>query len=357
MTRAVSFTCGLALIVVVGCAGAELDARTSALRDLTQKARKQGAYQCAPRELAAAEAALTFAELETTEGDEARAKDELVSGEKWGEEAVRLSPPDRCAGGASPTTGTKGDRDGDGIMDAVDRCPDVPEDPDGFEDEDGCPEDDNDQDKIRDVEDRCPNDPEDRDGWKDADGCPEDDDDSDGIKDLADQCPREPEDKDGFQDEDGCPDPDNDGDKVLDVDDKCPQEYAITDDGCPKKYKMVVVTKDKIELKQTVYFDFRKATIQKVSHPLLNEVAKALEENPTIQVRVEGHTDSRGGDAFNLKLSQARAESVRAYLIGKGVDEDRMTPRGFGESAPISDNRTQKGRDMNRRVEFVITKQ
>ena len=101
-----------------------------------------------------------------------------------------------------------GDRDGDGIKDDVDQCPDDPEDYDDFEDSDGCPEPDNDRDGILDEDDACPNEPEDKDGFEDEDGCPEGnelDRDGDGILDDVDQCPDDPEDKDGFEDEDGCP--------------------------------------------------------------------------------------------------------------------------------------------------------
>ena len=104
-----------------------------------------------------------------------------------------------------------------------------------------------------------------------------------------------------------------------------------------------------------MFFDTNKATIKKVSFELLNQVAQAMQDNPTIQVRIEGHTDSQGNDKFNLKLSQRRAESVRTYLIGKGVAADRMVPQGYGETVPIADNRTSAGRAQNRRVEFVIT--
>jgi OOP family OmpA-OmpF porin len=118
---------------------------------------------------------------------------------------------------------------------------------------------------------------------------------------------------------------------------------------------MITVTEDKIELSQTVYFDTRKATIKRVSFPLLDEVAQALRDNPTITVRIEGHTDSQGSDKFNLKLSKNRAASVRKYLIDRGVDGARMTSQGFGETVPIADNRTKAGRAENRRVEFFIT--
>ncbi len=134
-----------------------------------------------------------------------------------------------------------GDRDGDGLNDDVDQCPDEPEDFDGFADEDGCPDPDNDRDGILDVDDECPMVPEDRDGDADEDGCPEGnegDRDGDGILDEVDQCPDDPEDRDGFQDEDGCPDPDNDQDGILDTDDLCPNDPEDRDnfedeDGCP----------------------------------------------------------------------------------------------------------------------------
>ena len=89
-------------------------------------------------------------------------------------------------------------------------------------------------------------------------------------------------------------------------------------DGCPQKYKLVVVTEKKIELKQTVFFAFNKATIKPVSYALLDDVAQAMKDHPKIKVEVQGHTDSVGNDRFNLKLSQKRAESVRNYLIKKG---------------------------------------
>lgn len=131
------------------------------------------------------------------------------------------------------------DHDGDGILEPIDQCPEEPEDKDGFQDEDGCPDPDNDNDGLIDhpeMKDKCPDDPEDKDGFEDEDGCPDLDNDKDGIPDKEDKCPLEPEDKDGFQDEDGCPDPDNDGDSILDKDDKCPNEAGVlAEQGCPIK--------------------------------------------------------------------------------------------------------------------------
>jgi outer membrane protein OmpA-like peptidoglycan-associated protein len=253
------------------------------------------------------------------------------------------------------------DTDGDGLFDDEDDCPTKPEDKDGFEDDDGCPDCDNDKDGVLecpDKLDKCPDEPEDKDRFEDEDGCPEPDNDKDGLSDKVDGCPDEPEDKDGYQDDDGCPDCDNDGDGVLECPtavDKCPDQPAQTPDGCPQKYKLVVVTKTKIEIKQTIYFDFNRAKIKPVSFPLLNEVAQALKDNPTIKVRIEGHTDSRGRDSFNLKLSDWRSKSVREYLIKRGISPDRMTAKGYGETVPIADNRSEAGRAENRRVEFVIT--
>ena len=289
------------------------------------------------------------------------------------------------------------DRDGDGIEDDVDRCPDDPEDKDGFEDQDGCPDPDNDQDGILDTVDACPLDPEDKDGFEDNDGCPDPDNDRDGILDVDDkcpdqpeninnfedadgcpdlipdtdgdgildpddQCPTEPEDKDGWQDEDGCPDPDNDSDRILDVNDKCPNEPETVNgfedgDGCPDK-GLVVVTKEKIEILQKVFFFTDKATIKKESYEVLNQVAAVLVGNPHLKrVRVEGHTDSQGKDKYNLDLSQRRSESVRAYLIAQGVAPDRLDAVGYGETVPIADNKTADGRAENRRVEFTILDQ
>ena len=130
------------------------------------------------------------------------------------------------------------DNDSDGVPDGRDGCDDEAEDPDGFADEDGCPDPDNDEDGVADADDQCPTEAEDRDEFEDEDGCPDVDDDGDGIPDTRDACSAEPEDVDGFRDEDGCPDPDNDGDGVLDAADLCPNEAEDRDghddeDGCP----------------------------------------------------------------------------------------------------------------------------
>jgi outer membrane protein OmpA-like peptidoglycan-associated protein len=322
------------------------------------------------------------------------------------------------------------DRDGDGIPNDVDKCPDESEDFDGFEDEDGCPDLDNDKDGVPDGYDSCPNEAEDKDGFQDEDGCPEPDNDEDGICDPwvseqglleqyaevctgTDLCPNEAEDKDGFQDDDGCPDPDNDGDGMCDpwvtekglldrykdvcqgadqcpdhaedkdgfedddgcpdldndndgipdVDDKCPDEPETLngfqdDDGCPDKGPaLVIVTEDKIQLMQQVQFKTNSdQIIGQRSFDILDIVARILAGNPVLRVSIEGHTDDKGRADHNRDLSRRRAESVRTYLAGKGIAAARMDTVGHGPDKPIDTNKTKKGREANRRVEFVLIK-
>jgi OmpA-OmpF porin, OOP family len=347
----------LVLALVCGCAGQAVRARTTTVDELIATARKNGAQVCAPVELAMAESHVDFARHELDIGEYYDARREIEIAEDNAQLAVDRSPPERCLPRVAVADPGPGDMDGDGILDNVDECIKVPEDKDGYEDQDGCPEEDNDSDGILDKDDGCPLDPEDRDGFQDQDGCPDPDNDGDGLSDKIDACPDEPEDKDGFEDDDGCPDCDDDKDGVPEcpeAKDLCPGVTGDSPDGC-KKYNLIVVTEKKIELKQTVYFDTKKTTIKRQSFQLLDEVAQALLDNPTIKVRIEGHTDSRGSDKFNLKLSKGRANSVRNYLLDKGIDGGRMIAEGYGESQHIADNRTKAGREQNRRVEFFIT--
>ncbi len=251
------------------------------------------------------------------------------------------------------------DTDGDGLVDSLDQCPTDPEDKDGFEDGNGCPDPDNDQDGILDASDTCPNEPEDKDGFEDGDGCPDPDNDQDGILDVDDRCPNEPEDKDGFEDGNGCPDPDNDNDRILDVADQCPlqpENYngCKDDDGCPEEGR-ICMTATKIVTLEPIYFVFGKAVILERSFPVLEEMAKALAENPQIlKVRVEGHTDDIGRDPANLKLSKARAKSVYDALIKRGIAKKRLLHEGYGETRPLVPNTSDENRQQNRRVDFII---
>lgn len=245
------------------------------------------------------------------------------------------------------------DRDGDGIADAADQCPDDPEDRDGFEDTDGCPDPDNDSDGRPDADDRCPNNAEDPDGFEDEDGCPDPDNDGDQVADESDRCPTEAEDRDGFQDEDGCPEPDNDQDGIADAEDQCPREPGAADNnGCPRSLR---VEEGRIIILQRIEFAVGRATLRRSAHAILGEVRAVLETNPQIQnLRVEGHTDNRGREDRNLELSQQRADAVVAWLVERGIAAERLSAQGFGLTRPIETNDTRRGRALNRRVEFHI---
>ena len=353
MTRAVrGCLVLLAAALASGCGGTALRGRSSAVAKVIEAARSGGAQICAPVELALAESHNDFAGIDLDEGDYYRALEELEIAEKNAHEALRKSPRGKCLRVAAVTPA---DRDGDGIPDARDECVDRPEDKDGYQDTDGCPENDNDSDGLVDKVDECPDQPEDKDDFEDQDGCPDDDNDQDKLADKVDQCPNQAEDADGNADDDGCPDCDDDGDGVLECpepNDKCPGQKGQPPDGCGR----VVVTDTKIEITETIFFETGRATIKSVSFSLLDEVARALQANPSIRIRIEGHTDSQGKDRYNLKLSRARAKAVRKYLVRRGVAGRRMVSQGYGETRPISDNRTAEGRAENRRVEFVITR-
>jgi outer membrane protein OmpA-like peptidoglycan-associated protein len=254
------------------------------------------------------------------------------------------------------------DNDGDGIADGNDDCPNDAEDMDGWEDADGCPDLDNDGDGLQDSRDSCPDEPEDRDGFEDDDGCPEADNDQDGILDGDDSCPNAPEDRDGWQDQDGCPDPDNDDDGILDGDDLCPDQPENfndfkDDDGCPDDV-IAVVTGEKIVILQKILFVFGKSRILRRSYPVLDAVEQTLLDHPGItKLRIEGHTDDKGSDKANQELSEKRASAIMRHLVQAGIDPDRLVAVGYGEARPIDTNKTEEGRERNRRVEFTILDQ
>ncbi|MEO7732780.1 MAG: OmpA family protein [Kofleriaceae bacterium] len=260
------------------------------------------------------------------------------------------------------------DPDHDGIVGAADKCPNDAEDKDGFQDEDGCPDLDNDGDGIPDSVDKCPNEAEDKDGFQDDDGCPDPDNDGDGIPDAADKCPNEPEDKDGFQDEDGCPDPDNDGDGVLDANDKCPTEPETKngfqdEDGCPDEIPAKL--KQFTGVVQGINFRVGDSTLQPSSNTTLDKAVAVLKEFGDLKMEIQGHTDDQpikagGKFADNQALSQARAETVRAYFVSKGIEEGRVTAKGYGDTVPVEDpkgltaGKLNAARAKNRRVEFKL---
>ncbi|MDQ3223639.1 MAG: OmpA family protein [Gemmatimonadota bacterium] len=287
---------------------------------------------------------------------------------------------DKCA---SPATGKveecpDADFDSDGVANKVDNCPMVAEDKDGFADEDGCVDADNDGDAIADAQDKCPNEAglarlegcpipdQDKDGIADADdkcvteyglvaqgGCPIKDQDNDGVVDSFDGCPSAA----GLMELKGCPAKDTDTDGLADHLDNCPAEKGLANNsGCPaRKKQLVVITRDKLEIKDRVYFGNNNARIQARSFKLLKQIAQVLKDKQNVEkVVIEGHTDDKGNDERNLKLSQDRADAVRSYLIKQGVEGGRLEAKGFGRSKPIDTNKTNAGRANNRRVEFTV---
>jgi len=350
------------MVLAAGCvSGNKIRADGEVIQADIERARKSGAYRCAPRELAMAEAHLDFAYGEVSEGNSTRAQDHVRTAEENIKKALVLSKDcgpkqvlikekkEPVVVKIEPT-----DRDKDGVLDADDECIDIP----GPVENRGCPYGDRDNDTVIDPEDRCPDVP----GLPENQGCPVvKDTDADGIPDDLDRCPLDPEDRDGYQDEDGCPDLDNDKDGIPDTQDACPLEPGIADadpakNGCPRKMALVVVKKDRIEIKQQINFQFGKAKIRgKQSCKVIDEVVTVLKDYPSIKkIRIEGHTDSVGKAASNMKLSQARAESVVEYLIEQGIEASRLEAVGFGLTKPIASNATAKGRAQNRRTEFNI---
>lgn len=256
------------------------------------------------------------------------------------------------------------DSDGDGIWDSDDACPSNPEDYDGFQDEDGCPDYDNDRDGIPDERDKCPNDSEDKDGVQDDDGCPDLDNDGDGIPDSKDGCPNEAENVNGFQDEDGCPDIldntqrvlDNDKDGIPNYLDNCPDQAETfngfqDDDGCPD----TVVVSDTISTKEIILegnnlFDWRSSEIKPTAYEELDKTAEFLMNDPFIKWAVEGYTDNNGvPDSLKL-LSLERAKSVVRYLINTGLPSFMFKVFGKGSESPIADNNNLEGRMKNNRI-------
>jgi OOP family OmpA-OmpF porin len=224
-------------------------------------------------------------------------------------------PKDECPlePGIAPTGCPIRDADQDGVLDATDECRDVP----GIAPT-GCP--DKDQDGVLDRDDQCLDVP----GIA-PNGCPADSD-GDGLIDSQDKCPNEAEIKNGFEDDDGCP------------------------DAMPEAMKRFTGVIKGIE------FETGKSDIRAISAPVLEGAAAALVQYPTLKVMVVGHTDDVGPHETNVELSRRRAEAVKAYLMKRGVEPDRIETRGEGPDSPISSNKTRAGRQANRRIEFQIIK-
>ncbi len=263
--------------------------------------------------------------------------------------------PNTPLGATVDVKGCPKDSDGDGVFDGLDKCPDTPK---GWAvDASGCPLD-SDKDGVPDGADKCPNTP--AGAIVDTNGCPKDSD-GDGVYDGLDKCPDTP--KGWPVDAKGCPkDSDNDG--VPDGADKCPNSPAgakVDATGCPlPEPKPEPAVPEPFKESRTfvlegVNFETDKAVLLPASKVILDKVAETLTAWPDVTVEVGGHTDSRGAHAHNMALSDARAKSVRDYLVSKGVAAARMTTKGYGPDKPIGDNKTDVGRAKNRRVELTKT--
>ncbi len=340
--------CVLVLLGALGgCAASLNDLRATHAGfevELTQVA-DGGGRLCAPLAFAKAEAEHAFAAIEFAQGDVLRATrhmdeartylevakvasagcdiDELAAAEEPA--PVQTGPvlPDWSPADAGRTT----DTDGDGIVDADDRCPSKPEDRDGHADADGCPDLDNDGDGLSDLEDGCPNEPEDVDGTLDTDGCVDPDDDGDGILDVVDLCPKAAETFNGLDDTDGCPD------------------EALT---------RVRLERNQVLLLEPLAFNSKTTELTAASYLVLNELSVLLDSHATMRVRIEAHTDAGGDSAGNDLLTAQQAQLITEYLVEQGIDRDRMEVIGYGARMPIDTNRTPDGRQRNRRIEIYV---
>jgi OmpA-OmpF porin, OOP family len=229
------------------------------------------------------------------------------------------------------------DKDGDGFEDKIDLCPNVKGTVNG------CP--DADRDGVADKDDKC----KDKPGVARYGGCPIPDTDKDGINDEEDKC----KDKPGVARYDGCPIPDTDKDGINDEEDKCPKEAGtVLNGGCPEIKQEV---KQKIEFAaRNISFEFASDLIEKKSYHSLDEVVSVLKENPDLKLTIDAHADNRGTPERNMMWSERRAKSVAVYFYLKGIAPNRISYKGYGDTKPLADNATEKGRAKNRRVEMNV---
>ncbi len=250
------------------------------------------------------------------------------------------------------------DKDGDGVPDAEDGCPEIA----GSKKLNGCP--DSDGDGVSDEKDFCPQEP----GPISNLGCPIKDSDGDGVPDERDYCPDVPgkktangcpdSDGDGVaDDEDECPDlkgyfngcPDSDGDGMHDGEDPEPQKATFSNQLLSKEARMILEY-----AKEEIRFDYNKSNIKEDSKWVLDRVVDIMNKYPDYLLRIGGHTDNIGGEAFNQILSEQRVKSCYDYIVAKGIAQDRIVYFGFGESRPIAGNKTAAERQLNRRVELEL---
>ena len=280
-------------LVSWSCAGSALKDRTHSVDALITEARDNGAVRCAPVELAMAESHNEFAKTELRQGHFYPGKAELEVAEENAKAAVAKSPRKRCNPLAPAPVKGPGDLDGDGILDDKDECPKVPEDKDGFQDEDGCPDLDND---------------------------------NDGIADANDKCPNEPETINGIQDDDGCPD---------------------------RGDALVAVTPSALEATEAVQFTGTK--IAKGSTNLLGQVAATLRAHQEIvRLKIVAHVQPSGDTDRDQDLSEKRAQAVRDWLIAWGIPQTRLSAQGLGGQKPLVPRGAKNAQMINDRIEMII---
>lgn len=262
--------------------------------------------------------------------------------------------PNTPSGARVDATGCPTDADGDGVWDGIDQCPNTPSG--ASVDSRGCPTD-ADGDGVPDGLDQCANTPSG--ATVDAKGCPRDSD-NDGVPDGVDQCADTP--AGSRVDARGCPvvtDADNDG--VPDDKDLCPFTPAnakVDKDGCPIELsdrEIELLDKGRIT-ERNIHFVTAKWDILPESEPVLNEIGQILIQWPQLRIEIGGHADARGSDAYNLDLSDKRANAVLEYLLAHfpQIKRDQYTAKGYGEREPVASNKTVEGMAMNRRVEFKV---
>ena len=248
------------------------------------------------------------------------------------------------------------DRDHDGILDEQDACPDAAGYPNADPAKNGCPYTDRDKDGFFDDQDACPDEP----GIADADpkknGCPPRDRDNDKVIDDQDACPDLPGVATTDPATNGCP-PDTDGDGIRDDKDACPNEKGVPNEANPAKHgcPLVVFTEKEIEINEQVQFEVDRAIIRPASDPLLDQIVQMIKAHPEIKkLEIQGYTDNSGAKQHNKILSGSRAESVRKALIKRGLKDNLLVAKGYGQDNPLVENDTEANKAKNRRVQFKI---
>lgn len=216
-----------------------------------------------------------------------------------------------------------------------------------------------DRDGVADSRDQCMTQPEDRNGYQDSDGCPDGDDDRDGVMAGLDACPLQAEDRDQWEDDDGCPDADNDEDGFADQDDECPAQPFPRMGGCPPQLERVRVEPDRLVLEPPLVFAWKGHELSVENQRTLDEVAELLTHYyPDMRLRLEGHADVRGAARYNLPLTRRRAEAVMSYLVDvKKIPAERLTVLARGADRPEYSADEEKGMERNRRVDLIVIRQ